>query len=70
MQEKLFFTVFYLLLIPVFRIIFEFITKKIREKNSNDIPLSNGFFKFFKFYVYYLFPIMVLILIVNKWFFK
>ena len=67
MLEKIYFTVFYLLLIPFLKIIFAFISKKIESKNIDDIPLLNIFYKFFRVYVNYLFPIIVFILIINKW---
>lgn len=67
MLENIYFTVFYILLIPLIRIFFDFISKKIKSKRNMEIPLSTFFYKFFRFYAYYLFPIMVFVLIINKW---
>ena len=39
----------------------------LESKNIDDIPLLNIFYKFFRVYVNYLFPIIVFILIINKW---
>jgi uncharacterized Tic20 family protein len=69
-SDKIYFTVYYLLLIPILRIIFTLITKKgayLIKKDNSFYPLINFFYKFFKFYVIYLFPIMALILIISKW---
>ena len=67
-SEKIFESIFYLLFIPLFRLIFNFLSKKaspfLKEKN---IPLFNYFILFFKFYSYYFVPFAVLFIILNKW---
>ena len=68
---KLFQSFFFIICIPLFRIVFDFMLKRMenffKEKNQKALTFFYGYEKVVKFIIKYLLPIAIIIVVISIW---